>query len=155
MKTEYFKGGSMLKLFGRLASISAFAFLCLLARPAVVHGQGMPLDDKARYERSLEVKVEDILTRLLGPNQAKVVVQAGTDYTTTEKLNMVSAPSAGKAGGKFKWDGDSEENKMTADYLLPGFPNLDKEKSAPGAASYSKQMSYADSFIKKLVVTIV
>ena len=157
MKTKYFQGGAVLKLIGRLASISAFAFLCLLPRPGIVFGQGMPLEDKARYERSLEIKVEEILTKLLGPNQAKVVVQAGTDYTTTERLNMVSGPSAGsgKAGSKFKWDGDSEENKMTADYLLPGFPNMDKEKSGPGAASYSKQMSYADSFIKKLVVTIV
>ena len=45
MKTKYFQGGAVLKLIGRLASISAFAFLCLLARPAVVRGQGMPLDD--------------------------------------------------------------------------------------------------------------
>ena len=155
MKTKYFQGSAALKLFGRLAGVCAFAFMCLLPRPGLVFGQAMPLEDKARYERSLEVKVEDILTKLLGPNQAKVVVQAGTDYTTTEKLNMVSQPSASAKGSKFKWDGDSEENKMTADYLLPGFPNIDKDKSGPGNASYSKQMSYADSFIKKLVVTIV
>ncbi|MFA7009467.1 MAG: hypothetical protein WC204_11470, partial [Elusimicrobiales bacterium] len=52
-----------------------FALLFFLSTPILpASAQTLPLDDKARYERSLETKVEEVLFRLLGPNQAKVVV---------------------------------------------------------------------------------
>ncbi|HOI43784.1 MAG TPA: hypothetical protein PK523_12650, partial [Elusimicrobiales bacterium] len=63
---------------GAICSIAALVLL-----PAIVFSQSLPLDDKARYEKALEQKVEEVLIRLNGPNQAKVVVQASMDFTRT------------------------------------------------------------------------
>ncbi|HBB66192.1 MAG: hypothetical protein A2X28_05755 [Elusimicrobia bacterium GWA2_56_46] len=121
----------------------------------VVHGQNMPLDDKARYERSLEIKVEEVLVRLLGPNQAKVVVAADMDFTRTEKVDTTSQAAARAVKeGMFKWD-NSAEKQASSEYLLPGFPSLEEAKAKPENTSYQKQMLYPASFIKKLVVTVI
>lgn len=152
MEHKYFHGGEPL----RISLICAFAFLCLSSGPRTARGQSMPLDDKARYERSLEMKVEEVLLKLLGPNQAKVVVQASMDFTRTEKVDMTAQASARAVKeGMFKWDGASVENQMSAEYLLPGFPAMESGKDRPGNTTYQKQMLYPASFIKKLTVTVV
>ena len=135
---------------------AALALLALLACPRPAAAQdNMPLDEKARYERSLELKVGEVLLKLLGPNQAKVVVSANMDFTRTEKVDMVSkATPRGAKDGSFKWDGSSDENQMSAEYLLPGFPNMDAA-GKPGSGTYQKQISYPLSFIKSLSVTVV
>jgi len=126
----------------------------LLVSPSFSAAQSLPLDDKARYERSLETKVEEILLKLLGPNQAKVVVQASMDFSRTEKLDVTSGakPETGKSKD-FKWEGASAEAEPFNNYLLPGFPVLE-----PGPAdtkSYQKQMLFPASFIKKLNVAVI
>lgn len=132
------------------------ALLCLLPAQRAAVAQNMPLDDKARYERSLELKVEDVLLRLLGPNQAKVVVEADMDFTRTEKVDTTSQSAAGAVKEElFKWDESSLENKMSAKYLLPGFPEMDGPKDKPESTTYQKQMLYPSSFIKKLSVTVI
>ena len=157
MKPEKNYRGAVLKLSGRFVLTGVFAVLCLLSGARIVFGQSIPLDDKARYEHSLEVKIEAVLLKLLGPNQAKVVVQADMDFTRTEKTNAITqATPAAVKEGMFKWDGASVENQMSAEYLLPGFPTMDstKEKGG-GSTSFQKQMTFPDTFIKKLVVTVV
>jgi hypothetical protein len=147
MKTELF----------RKVLPAALAVLALLAGARTAPAQdNLPLDEKARYERSLELKVGEVLLKLLGPNQAKVVVSASMDFTRTEKVDMTTSKAAPRGGkeGSFKWDGASEENQMSAEYLLPGFPNMDAA-GKPGGGTYQKQISYPHSFIKSLSVTVV
>ncbi|MCX5784061.1 MAG: hypothetical protein NTX59_00040 [Elusimicrobia bacterium] len=149
MKPICFNGGALLK-------ICAFAFFCLLPWPRTAGGQNMPLDDKAKYERSLEIKVEEVLLKLLGPNQAKVVVQASMDFTRTEKVDMTTQSAAPVVkDGMFKWDGTSVENQMSAEYLLPGFPTMIGDKDRPGGGNYQRQTIYPASFIKQLIVTVI
>ncbi|MFA7008860.1 MAG: FliG C-terminal domain-containing protein [Elusimicrobiales bacterium] len=146
--------------FGRLAALTVLYGVCAGVGPffhAYVSAQTLPLDDKARYERSLETKVEEVLFRLLGPNQAKVVVEAGMDFTRTEKVDMTSQAAAGAAkDSMFKWDGSSTEHQIVADYLLPGFPNMGAlGDGKPENTTYQKQMLFPASFIKKLAVTVI
>ncbi len=151
------KKASLKALFKTRSKIAAACFLAFLCQlPAL--GQNMPLDDKARYERSLEAKMNDVLMRLLGPNQAQVVVQATMDFTRTEKVDMTSQSSAASTEAKdnlFKWDSSSAENQMSAEYLLPGFPSAVGAAAKPANTTYKKQMLYPDSFVKKLVVTVI
>ncbi len=139
-----------------LAAACLAAFLCLLPGPRPALAQNMPLDDKARYERSLEGKVDEVLMRLLGPNQAQVVVQATMDFTRTEKIDMTSQAAATEAKDNlFKWDSSSAENQMSAEYLLPGFPSVVGATAKPENTTYQKQMLYPASFVKKLIVTVI
>jgi len=98
-----------------------------------------------------------LLLRLLGPNQAQVVVQASMDFTRTEKVDMTSKEAATTEAKKdmFKWDSASNENQMTAEYLLPGFPSVVSPSDKPENTTYQKQMLYPASFVKKLVVTVI
>lgn len=116
--------------------------------------QTLPLDDKARYEKSQEAKVEEILLKLLGPNQAKVVVQAFMDFTRTEKVDMTAgAGTAADRKTAFKWQNTTAETQPFNDYLLPGFPSL--EYGASGAQSYQRQTLFPTSFVKRLSVTVI
>lgn len=156
MGLKSFHGGALPKISGGIFFTCAFASLCLLPGLRNANGQNMPLEDKAKYERSLEVKAEEVLLKLLGPNQAKVVVQASMDFTRTEKVDMTAQAASSAAKDRmFKWDGASSENQMSAEYLLPGFPSMDGDKSGPASTTYQKQMVYPASFIKKLIVTVV
>lgn len=121
----------------------------LLPRPA--SAQGLPFEDKAKYEHALEQKVDDVLVRLLGPNQAKVVVEATMDFNRSEKLEVTSAAPADK-GNPFKWQGAGGD-AQSGDYLMPGFPSF-----AAGAGenkSYNRQMMYPSAFVKKMTVTVI
>ena len=114
----------------------------------------LPLDEKARYEKSLEVKVEEVLLKLLGPNQAKVVVQASMDFTRTETLDVTSGSGTEADKNKtFKWQTASAETQPFNDYLLPGFPS--PELSGSDAKSYQKKMLFPTAFVKKLIVSVI
>jgi hypothetical protein len=105
--------------------------------------QSMPFDDKARYEKVLEQKADDVLMRLLGPNQAQVVIEATMDFNRSED----------KSGG-FKWQaagGDAQ----SGDYLLPGFPDPSAMGGAPENSSYNRQTIYPSAFVKKMDVSVI
>lgn len=126
----------------------------LLLCAAAAAAQTLPLDDKARYENALEEKVEEVLLQLLGPNQAKVVVQASMDFTRTEKVDVAAAEgqSADKSTA-FKWQSvSSGGGQPFNEYLLPGFPMVGGESES---RSYTKQFVFPASFIKKINVTVV
>ncbi len=163
-KNFYFTGNSVpLRLCAFLAlCLCASVPLCFTSASAQ---SSLPLDDKARYEKSLEVKVEEVLLKLLGPNQAKVVVQASMDFTRTEKLDVTSGsgasgpgmPGFGTGADKtktFKWENTSSEAQPFNNYLLPGFPSPDLG-TASDAKSYQKQMLFPTAFVKKLIVSVI
>lgn len=134
--------------------IRFIASIALLAAPGIslsgrLAAQSMPFEDKARYERTLEQKADEVLVRLLGPNQAKVVVETVMDFSRTEKLEFAPKEKA----DPFKWQaagGDAQ----SGDYLLPGFPT-----AAPSGMderrSYSRQMLYPSAFVKRMSVSVI
>ncbi|HCC49287.1 MAG TPA: hypothetical protein DEQ38_14410 [Elusimicrobia bacterium] len=126
--------------------------LALLA--AGVRAQTIPLEDKAKFEKSLEQKAEDVLMKLLGPGQAKVVVQASMDFTRTEKLDVSAdqAP-AGDDKNKFQWKDLNPETQAVADYVMPGFPIFSAAQSEN--RSYQRSFMFPTSFVKRMSVTIV
>ncbi|MCH8860237.1 MAG: hypothetical protein IH843_03715, partial [Thaumarchaeota archaeon] len=69
---------------GRLALFLALA--CLLLWRGVAGAGLIPLEDKFRFERSLEEKVERVLDAMLGENQAKVSVRATLDLRKLETV---------------------------------------------------------------------
>ncbi len=119
--------------------------------------QSLPLDDKAKYEKTLEMKVEEVLLRLLGPNQAKVVVQAVMDFTRTEKFEVQSAVAASTSDNTFfKWQNISNEVPSGDAYLMPGMPVITQsDPLARDNKSYKKQIIFPQTFLKKLTVTVV
>jgi len=134
-----------------MKTIKLILLLLLPACAARASAQGLPFEDKAKYEKVLEQKVDDVLVRLLGPNQAKVVVEATMDFTRTEKLDINPAADKTKAD-QFKWQsigGDS----MASDYLMPGFPLLSAGEEQ--SKSYNKQTSFPSAIVKRLNVTVL
>lgn len=113
--------------------------------------QSLPFDDKAKYERALEQKVDEVLVRLLGPNQAKVVVEATMDFNRTEKLEVTSGALQDK-NNPFKWQG-AEGDAQSGDYLMPGFPAFGS--GGTESKSYNRQMLYPSAFVKKMTVSII
>ncbi len=116
---------------------------------APLAAQSLPFEDKARYERTLEQKADDVLVRLLGPNQAKVVVETLMDFNRTEKLEF--APR--EKGDMFKWQaagGDAQ----SGDYLLPGFPAA-ASSGGDDKRSYNRQILYPSAFVKRMTVSII
>jgi len=135
-------------LFTFIVLTSYFCFL-----NSVLHAQTLPLDDKARYEHSLERKADEVVIKLLGPNQAKVVVQAFMDFTRTEKVDIISG-TAGGPDKEFKWQSASTEGQPFNEYLLPGFPSMEGA-NAPKNQSYQRQEIFPASFIKRLLIHII
>ncbi|MEW5900935.1 MAG: FliG C-terminal domain-containing protein [Elusimicrobiota bacterium] len=118
------------------------------------YGQALPLDDKARYEKALEQKVDEILLRILGPNQAKVSIDVQMDFTRTEKLEVEQTPSQGK-NALFRWQSAGRE-ETAGPHLMPGYPvSSPLNPSAAESLSYQKQMIYPSAFVKKLTVTLI
>jgi len=132
---------------------------------AVVAGaQTLPLEDKARFEKALEEKVEAVLQQMLGPNQAKVVVEATIDFTRLERVDVRSAEleSATKEKARtslFLWQNLQDEQNRRPQ-LLPGFPIPEAPGQMGGPLSgtnqkYERQLSYPEAFLKRLAVTLL
>ncbi|HNW45474.1 MAG TPA: FliG C-terminal domain-containing protein [Elusimicrobiales bacterium] len=142
----------------------AIALLALFfAQVPFLAAQSLPLDDKARYEKALEAKVDEVLVKLLGPNQAKVVIQAQMDFTRTEQVDVIKGAGADKtdAGGTgaagtkdemFKWQSPGTEGQPFNEYLLPGFPTMNSESEGQ---SYKKQLLFPASMVRKLTVSVI
>lgn len=118
---------------------------------------GIPLDDKARYDRFLEDKADSVLVKMLGPNRAKVVVDATLDFTRTEKFQILKDEKEDEEGNAtFAWQGTTKGKAQKE--LLPGIPVEAGPGDKPAALppqSYERQFSFPPSFVKKLAVTIV
>ena len=136
-----------------LASLALFFLLGLLPGRAKAQS-GIPLDDKAKFERSLEEKAESVLLRILGPNRSRVVVDATIDFTRIEKFEVKAGAAIGgeERNALFLWQNIGAQSG--GQELLPGIPS---PEAAPGfgAKSYERQNSFPSSFVKRLKVTVV
>ncbi|HBB67928.1 MAG: hypothetical protein A2X28_03190 [Elusimicrobia bacterium GWA2_56_46] len=140
---------------GRLACLGLFFALPSLA--AAQH----PLDEKSRYESDLENKLNEAVFKIIGPNKAKVLIQAEMDFSRTEKVS-VEGPAGSLGPSNFHWAGigQTASEKKSGPQLLPGFPVPSSAKggeapAAPEARSYATQLSYPASFVKRLTVTLI
>lgn len=130
-----------------------------------LYGQALPLEDKARFEKALEEKVEAVLLQMLGPNQAKVVVDATIDFTRMEKLDVRSAELSAEEKAKasrFLWQNMQPQESAAKLQLLPGFPlpdnplgNIQAQSLMGGNQTYERQISYPQAFLKRLAVTVI
>jgi len=112
----------------------------------------LPFYNKAKYEKMLEQKVDKVLVRILGPNQAQVLIDATLDFTRTEKFKLNQNAPLPKEKDMFKWKNAGGE-KIKSDYLLPGFPSFNLTTGEN--KSYDKEFLYPSSFVKKLDVTVM
>lgn len=97
-----------------------------------------PLEEKVRYERSLEAKAEAILSKVLGSDQARIAVEA--------TLKLEEAPGSGKKSEtqqtQFAWLNAAQKREKLKE-LLPGFNSpapvspMDEEE----ARTYSYKVS--------------
>jgi len=126
-----------------------------LAGPAGLCAQQYPLNEKSRYEAELENKINESILKILGPNKAKVIVQADMDFGVTEKIRMEGGAAVDQEN--FKWAGIGPDlSKKAGLQLLPGFPVPSAQGGAPaGPQSYAKQLIYPASLVKKLTVSLV
>jgi len=109
------------------------------------------LSNKAQYENFLANKVENAITKIIGPSQVKVLVDITMDYNKIEKVeyekinkvkeNFIAAKEAGDISGK--------------DYLMPGFEIPKVESSANEPRSYTKQLIIPSNLIKKIKVNLI
>ncbi len=122
-------------------NIPAAILLALLGLSArCLFAQSLPFEDKAKYEKTLEQKVDEVLVKILGPNQAKVIVETTMDFSRTENL-VVSSKVTADTDNAFK------------DYLVPGFPAFGN--TGTESKSYSREMLYPSAFVKKMTVSVI
>ncbi|MBI3548752.1 MAG: hypothetical protein HY078_06930 [Elusimicrobia bacterium] len=137
---------------------AACALAALAASLAPASAQNIPLDDKAKYDKFLEEKAETVLLKMLGPNRAKVVVDATLDFTRTERMDVSGGVDKAQGEQKtslFAWQqfvaGPSAQQE-----LLPGIPFEGRTNTAPAQpVSYERKFVYPTSFVKRLAVTIL
>ncbi|MFH2202833.1 MAG: ATP-binding protein [Elusimicrobiota bacterium] len=115
----------------------------------------MPLEEKARYEAALEQKAESVLLRILGPNRARVVVNATLDFTRTERFDVKSGGAEDQnAASLYLWQSVGAEGAGRSQ-LLPGIPSPETVPALTESKSYERSNTFPTSFIKKLEVTII
>lgn len=138
--------------------LTALARLCAL--PLLFLGSGAAagsnLEEKMKYERSLEQKVEEVLGNLLGPGKSRVMIRAAVDFSSKENVENIMLESGGKAEPLFKWQ---DINKQAAsEELLPGFPTDSKEAppaTKSGSGKYNREVVFPQAMVKRLTVSLV
>jgi len=123
----------------------------LMVMSEFLNSQEEVLSNKAQYENFLANKVENAITKILGPSQVKVLVDITMDYSKIEKVeyekinkvkeNFIAAKEAGDISGK--------------DYLMPGFEIPKVESSGNEPRSYTKQLIIPSNLIKKIKVNLI
>lgn len=138
----------------RLAALPCILAFVLCALPASLRA-GTNLDEKARYEKVLEQKVEELLTSLLGPGMAKVMVQASIDFSAKESLTS--------AGGEQRTDGLATASALassggggtTPPWWTGIMENIRQNGSSAGeGTNLQKEMVFPQAMIKRLTVSL-
>lgn len=115
----------------------------------------LPLDNKSRFEEVLEKKGEEVLERILGQGQAKIIIDATLDFSRTEKIQIAGA-AQGKDGGLFLWQTARKAEEARFPQVLPGY--VAPQAEAPGAfgnQNYERQIVYPKGLVQKLIVTAI
>ena len=139
------------------------AFLGLLSLsliPKPIQAQTVvPFLEKSKFEKSLETKVDGVLLNILGPNRAKVIINATLDFTKTEsfKTEGASVTTTKTSGLPYLWQEPSKTERP--EELLPGVP-LDSggpvmPAPPPQMKGYKKEDSFPSNFVKRLDVTLI
>ncbi len=140
-------------------SLALIGFLALSFIPKKTGAQTVPFLEKSKFEKSLETKVDGVLLNILGPNRAKVIINATLNFTKTESFQTegASVTTTKTSGLPYLW----QEPSKTAqpEELLPGVP-LDSGGPAlpmppPSIKGYKKEDSFPAEFIKRLDVTLI
>ncbi|MBI4656937.1 MAG: hypothetical protein HY746_09375 [Elusimicrobia bacterium] len=128
-------------------------FLLFLFFPVMsIYSQDdLPFQYKAKYEEFLAKKADDVLVKILGPNQAKVIIETVMDFTKTEKVEYEKDKKKEKTS--FKMEGEAGDISAI-EYLMPGF-GIPGAESKNENKSYVKQFSYPRFFIQKIKATIL
>lgn len=146
---------------GSLAKSALLLPALFLLCPAA--GANNNLDGKIRYEKNLEQKAEEVILRLVGPGQAKVIIRATLDFSNKEKVEKLEAsPAAGEASEDknllFKWQ-NMNKGGPSSRYLLPGYPEASRLNPPPvvekGEPVVQKETVFPLAIVKKLEVTLV
>ena len=129
----------------------------LAAAQATPLAAGANLEEKARYEKFLETKAEEVLVNLLGPGKAKVAVQATIDFSVKENVSSEEAKGAGE-NLPFKWQNiNKTEGGADSQELLPGFPvssKLNPMQTADGG-KMQREVIFPAAMVKRLIVSLV
>ena len=154
-RSPAFAGGEVISRFVSCRQLFVsgffFVFALIFGLTCFSHAQILPFENKAKYEKMLEEKIDAVLIKILGPGQAKIVVDATLDFTRTEKFKVRPDIDANEKEA-FKWQGIGGKG-VRNDYLLPGFPTLDAASTEN--KSYDKQFLYPSTFVKKLDITVM
>jgi flagellar motor switch protein FliG len=143
------------KVMARRRLGAAAAGLVLAFLPRFASAQTIPIEEKARYERSLEARVDTVLRKVLGPGRAEVVVEAVVDFTRIEKYE-VKEGSRTVQSGDYLW---GSEPAAAQKELLPGIASDDPmpagHAAQPHPTSYERVNTYPSNFVKRLTVTLL
>ncbi|MEI8190978.1 MAG: ATP-binding protein, partial [candidate division NC10 bacterium] len=141
-----------------LARAAAAALMLVLfgfGGAARAQSQNLPIEEKAKFEKTLEERANTILLHILGPNRARVVVDATLDFTRIEKFDVKSG--AAVAGDDknilYLWQNVGAQAGGTE--LLPGIPTQEPLSNMNVARSYERQNSFPSAFVKQLKVTVI
>jgi hypothetical protein len=138
-------------LLRRSALLAAACALALAAAaPAAAVAAPGNLEEKMKYERSLEEKVEQVLANLLGPGKSRVMIRASLDFSTKENLQMEGSK---QEGPEFSWQNINKEGGGGKE-LLPGFSD-DSKGASGGGGNYQREVIVPQSIVKKLTVSLV
>ncbi|MEI7482080.1 MAG: FliG C-terminal domain-containing protein [Elusimicrobiota bacterium] len=101
----------------KLVKAFSVLFICAALAPSLCRPAQMmsPFEEKLRYERALEQKGDEILVKVLGPNQARVSVEATLKIEENLDPNRAQAPQS-----QFAWLNAAQKNEKMKE-LLPGF----------------------------------
>ncbi|MBI5200753.1 MAG: hypothetical protein HY925_04120, partial [Elusimicrobia bacterium] len=143
------------------AAVLAASFLIVaLGMGSIGYAQTLPIEDKNKYDKSLEEKAEAVVLKILGPNKAKVVIDATLDFTRIDRLELVSGKGKegddkGQAPALFAWQQMSAQSAGPSEFL-PGIPVAGPNTGNMGPPqSYERKSGFAPSFVKRLAVTII
>ncbi|HAH08044.1 MAG TPA: hypothetical protein DCM05_16210 [Elusimicrobia bacterium] len=117
-----------------------------------VRAQALPIEEKAKFEKALEERANNVLLHILGPNRARVVVDATLDFTRTEKFDVKSGAELDK-NSTFLWQNVGAQT--SGPELLPGIPTQEPLPNVNMARSYERSNSYPAAFVKRLGVTVI
>ncbi|MBI4425530.1 MAG: hypothetical protein HY554_17495 [Elusimicrobia bacterium] len=153
--------GSKPRAPGRAAKAAALACaaLALLGLRGGAQAQSLPLDDKNRFEKALEEKAESVVMKILGPNKAKVVLDASLDFTRTERFELTAGKGKEedeKTGSPalFAWQNLSAQSAGPTEFL-PGIPVGGSSPGMNPPQSYERKAGFAPSFVKRLSITLI
>lgn len=133
-----------------------FIFSVIIFFSVNLNSQQEILENKAAYENFLSGKLENALTKILGPNQVKVLVDVTMDYSKIEKVEYEKGKDKEKQSMQFSLEKEAGDISGV-EYLMPGFqvPTIPSKSDDNYPKSYTKQLLIPSNLIKKIKVSLI